>query len=84
MMRIQVLARLTGLDIFSLSLTRVPLLWSEMACFLLGCFQLKKCPHSMSLWVLLSRLEERVGQLTRARAILEKARLKNPQTPEIW
>lgn len=46
--------------------------------------QLKKCPHSVALWLLLSRLEERVGQLTRARAILEKARLKNPQSPELW
>ena len=46
--------------------------------------QLKKCPHSMSLWLLLSRLEERVGQLTRARAILEKSRLKNPQAAELW
>lgn len=46
--------------------------------------KLKKCPHSMPLWLLLSRLEERVGQLTRARAILEKSRLKNPQTPELW
>lgn len=46
--------------------------------------QLKKCPHSVPLWLLLSHLEERVGQLTRARAILEKARLKNPQTAELW
>lgn len=38
----------------------------------------------MPLWLLLSRLEERVGQLTRARAILEKSRLKNPQSPELW
>ena len=38
----------------------------------------------MALWLLLSRLEERVAQLTRARAILEKARLKNPQSPELW
>lgn len=46
--------------------------------------QLKKCPNSVALWLLTSRLEERVGQLTRARAILEKARLKNPQSPELW
>lgn len=62
---------------------RVPtwfiLKWS--ICLLL---QLKKCPHSVPLWLLLSHLEERVGQLTRARAILEKARLKNPQSPELW
>jgi pre-mRNA-processing factor 6 len=29
-------------------------------------------------------LEEQNGQLTRARSILEKARLRNPQTPELW
>ncbi|CAJ0965968.1 unnamed protein product [Ranitomeya imitator] len=45
---------------------------------------LKKCPHSVPLWLLLSRLEENVGQLTRARAILEKSRLKNPRIPELW
>ncbi|NWT66508.1 PRP6 factor, partial [Prunella himalayana] len=45
---------------------------------------LKKCPHSIPLWVLLSRLEEKVGQLTRARAILEKSRLKNPKNPDLW
>ena len=46
--------------------------------------QLKKCPHSTPLWLLLSRLEEKVGQLTRARAILEKSRLKNPKNPGLW
>ncbi|KAB0404229.1 hypothetical protein E2I00_016797 [Balaenoptera physalus] len=45
---------------------------------------LKKCPHSTPLWLLLSRLEEKVGQLTRARAILEKSRLKNPKNPGLW
>lgn len=46
--------------------------------------QLKKCPHSTPLWLLLSRLEEKIGQLTRARAILEKSRLKNPKNPGLW
>lgn len=46
--------------------------------------QLKKCPHSTPLWLLLSRLEEKIGQLTRARAILEKSRLKNPKNPDLW
>ncbi|KAF4792125.1 hypothetical protein TURU_123599 [Turdus rufiventris] len=44
---------------------------------------LKKCPHSILLWLLLSRLEEKVGQLTRARAILEKSCLKNPKNPDL-
>lgn len=46
--------------------------------------QLKKNPGSIPLWLLLSRLEEKAGQLTRARSVLEKARLKNPQCPELW
>lgn len=45
---------------------------------------MKKCPHSTPLWLLLSRLEEKIGQLTRARAILEKSRLKNPKNPGLW
>ncbi|EPQ11240.1 Pre-mRNA-processing factor 6 [Myotis brandtii] len=45
---------------------------------------LKKCPHSTPLWLLLSWLEEKIGQLTRARAILEKSRLKNPKNPGLW
>lgn len=46
--------------------------------------QLKKNPNSIPLWLLLSRLEEKSGQLTKARSVLEKARLKNPQCPELW
>jgi hypothetical protein len=33
---------------------------------------------------LLSRLEEKTGQLIKARSILEKARLKNPGTADLW
>ena len=46
--------------------------------------QIKKCPTSIPLWLLLSRLEERNKQLTKARSILEKARLKNPHCPDLW
>ena len=46
--------------------------------------QLKKNPNSIPLWLLLSRLEENSGQLTKARSVLEKARLKNSQCPELW
>ena len=47
-------------------------------------FQLQKCPYSISLWILLARLEKKDGNETRARAILEKGRLKNPGVPELW
>lgn len=47
-------------------------------------FQLKKCPQSIALWKLLARLELKAGQLTKARSILEKARLKNPACPDLW
>ncbi|ELK33891.1 Pre-mRNA-processing factor 6 [Myotis davidii] len=43
----------------------------------------KKCPRSTPLWLLLSRLEK-IGQLTRARAILEKSCPKNPKNPGLW
>ena len=46
--------------------------------------QLKKNPNSIPLWLLLSCLEEKLGQLTKARSVLEKARLKNSQCPELW
>lgn len=70
----------------------IPFLWgvivfSDLQTDLTFCYyvkQLKKCPHSIPLWLLLSRLEEKVGQLTRARAILEKSRLKNPKNADLW
>jgi pre-mRNA-processing factor 6 len=46
--------------------------------------QLKKNPQSIPLWILLSRLEEKQGQVTKARSILEKARLKNHACPDLW
>lgn len=44
----------------------------------------KKCPQAIPLWTLWSRLEESQRQLTKARSILEKARLRNPQNPQLW
>ena len=77
-----------------------------MSLFFVCLPQLKKCPHSIPMWILLARLEEKTGgcghpvpplptasllllflitgQRTKARAVLEKARLKNPQCPELW
>ncbi|XP_065898185.1 pre-mRNA-processing factor 6-like [Dysidea avara] len=45
---------------------------------------IKKCPTSIPIRLLLSRLEEKAGHLTKARSVLEKARLRNPQCPELW
>ncbi|KAL3184787.1 hypothetical protein MRX96_005887 [Rhipicephalus microplus] len=44
----------------------------------------KKCPTSVPLWLLLSRLEESTGALTKARSVLEKARLRNPGSADLW
>ncbi len=56
---------------------------------------LNECPNNTILWTLASRLEENahtftngetnagVG-VTKARSLLELARLKNPKTPELW
>lgn len=44
----------------------------------------KFCPKSVPLWILYSRLEERAGLQTKARAMLDRARLLNPKTPELW
>ena len=43
-------------------------------------FQLKKCPTSIPLWLLYGRLEERSGNLTKARSVFEKARLRVSQS----
>ncbi len=44
---------------------------------------LRACPHSTPLWLSAAALEE-MGGLSKARAVLTKARLKNPQNPELW
>jgi len=53
---------------------------------------LTSCPKNAVLWTLASQLEERApsydrnggGGVTKARSLLELARLKNPCTPELW
>jgi pre-mRNA-processing factor 6 len=42
------------------------------------------CPASAPLWILSSRVEEKAGQLIKARSLLEKARQRNPGVPELW
>lgn len=44
----------------------------------------KRCPHSIPLWILASRLEESVNMRIKARALLEKARTLNPKSDELW
>lgn len=45
---------------------------------------IKRCPTSIPLWLLLVQLEIDNGQIIKARANLEKARLRNPMTAELW
>ena len=45
---------------------------------------IKRCPTSIPLWLLLIHLEVENEQIIKARANLEKARLRNPMTPELW
>ena len=54
---------------------------------------LQKCPNNVVLWCLASQLEERVADygagsasagVTKARSLLELARLKNQKNPELW
>ena len=44
----------------------------------------KKCSQAIPLWTLWSKLEESQKQLTKARSILEKSRLRNPQNSLLW
>jgi len=46
---------------------------------------LEDCPTNVVLWILASRLEERMSTgVTKARSLLELARLKNQKNPELW
>ncbi|KAL3661512.1 hypothetical protein V7S43_013272 [Phytophthora oleae] len=42
------------------------------------------CPKSIPLWTLSSRLEEKINGVTKARSVLELARLKNPKNDMLW
>ncbi|KAF8930966.1 hypothetical protein BGZ52_000268 [Haplosporangium bisporale] len=45
---------------------------------------LKSCPKSVPLWILYARLEDKAGLLVKARSLLERGRILNPKTPELW
>lgn len=45
---------------------------------------LKSCPKSVPLWILYVRLEDKAGLLVKARSLLERGRILNPKTPELW
>ena len=45
---------------------------------------LTHCSKSVPLWIMSARLEERAGMLIKARAKLERGRLLNPKSPELW
>jgi pre-mRNA-processing factor 6 len=45
---------------------------------------IKQCPTSVPLWQLVIRLEESVRGITKARSLMEIARLKLPLNEEIW
>ncbi|KAE9020411.1 hypothetical protein PF010_g5660 [Phytophthora fragariae] len=42
------------------------------------------CPKSIPLWTLASRLEEKMNGVTKARSVLEMARLKTPKNEVLW
>lgn len=44
----------------------------------------KKCPTSVPLWILASRLEELAGVRIKSRALLEKGRHLNSKSEELW
>jgi pre-mRNA-processing factor 6 len=45
---------------------------------------LEKCPECVTLWILVSALEEKTVGCTKARSILDLARLKNSKNPQLW
>ena len=44
----------------------------------------RAAPHAPSLWILASRLEEKMKVVVKARSILERARLAVPHEPSLW
>lgn len=42
------------------------------------------CPKSITLWILSSRMEETINGVTKARSVLELARLKNQMNDQLW
>eukprot|EP01129_Flabellula_baltica_P014603 TRINITY_DN7031_c0_g1_i1.p1 TRINITY_DN7031_c0_g1~~TRINITY_DN7031_c0_g1_i1.p1 ORF type:complete len:938 (-),score=246.41 TRINITY_DN7031_c0_g1_i1:65-2878(-) len=45
---------------------------------------IEKCPKAVELWIGFSRLEEKLRGIRGTRAILEKARIKNPKNELLW
>ncbi|KAL4171204.1 hypothetical protein KRP22_009302 [Phytophthora ramorum] len=45
---------------------------------------IQHCPKSIPLWTLSSRLEEKMNGVTKARSVLEMARLKNSKNDALW
>merc|ERR1712241_835626 len=44
----------------------------------------KKCTQCIPLWTTYADFELKEGQVTKARSVIEKARLRNPQNAELW
>jgi pre-mRNA-processing factor 6 len=44
---------------------------------------IKNCPNSVAVWMCQAALEEKTSP-AKARSLLEKARLMNPKSPELW
>lgn len=45
---------------------------------------LTHCSKCVPLWIMSARLEERAGMLIKARSKLERGRLLNPKSPDLW
>lgn len=45
---------------------------------------LQNNPKSIALWLCLAKMEFNTGGATKARPVLDKARLRNPASPELW
>jgi len=44
----------------------------------------KKCTTCVPLWCMFADFELKDGNITKARSTIEKARLRNPQNPDLW
>ncbi|KAL8725573.1 MAG: hypothetical protein Q9181_006366, partial [Wetmoreana brouardii] len=45
----------------------------------------RACPHSVTLWLLFSRLEEqKAGSVVKARSVLDRAKAANPKNERLW
>ncbi|RCK64049.1 Pre-mRNA-splicing factor 6 [Candida viswanathii] len=44
----------------------------------------KKCKGAPQLWIKLSEIDEQLGILIRARAVIDQAMVTNPESPDLW